>query len=106
MEVFASIHNNILGRIHSGKVLAVGTMFSGKAENMGDPGKEMISCRQDLSLKFFYPILLTWRYGVRIIKYSYGHRRGKIRIIFWTASALTKIYNANKKAWEHFIEHK
>lgn len=33
LEIFASIHNNVLGRIHSGKVLAVGPMCSEKADN-------------------------------------------------------------------------
>ena len=82
LEGFASIHNNVLGRTHSGKVLVVGPMCSEKADTMGEPGEGMISGCQDLSLKFFYPTLLTWRYEVRMIKYGYGHRRGKIRIIF------------------------
>lgn len=50
LEVFASIHNNVLGRIHSGKVLTVGPMCSEKADTMGDQGEGVISGCQDLSL--------------------------------------------------------
>lgn len=50
LEVFASIHNNVLGRIHSGKVLRVGPICSEKADTMGDQGEGVISGCQDLSL--------------------------------------------------------
>lgn len=53
LEVFAFIHNNVLGRIHSGNVLTVGPMCSEKADTMGDQGEGVVSGCQDLSLSSF-----------------------------------------------------
>lgn len=48
MEIFASIHDNVLGQIHFEKILAVGPACSEKADK-GEPGEGMISSCQDRS---------------------------------------------------------